>query len=68
MSAQFKVELSQLAAGAPWSEGALISFSGEGAIVHLQQDETLKHVQKAGRLLANQGLKQITLVGDTWCT
>ena len=50
MSAQFKVALSQSAAGAPWSDNALLSFNGEGATVHLQQDETLKMFKRYVRL------------------
>ncbi|MEC8324671.1 MAG: aminopeptidase PepB [Pseudomonadota bacterium] len=68
MSDLFKVQLSQDAAAAHWGEKALLSFSNDGATVHLQQEETLKNVQKAGRALANQGIKEIVLEGETWCT
>ena len=36
--------------------------------MHLSEDETLKNVQKAGRAIANQGVKAVQLSGDTWCT
>ena len=68
MSDLFYVELSQDAPAAHWGENTTVSFNENGAIVHLQQDETLKHVQKAGRQLAGQGIKQVTLTGETWCT
>ncbi|MGO2478466.1 MAG: aminopeptidase PepB, partial [Pseudoalteromonas sp.] len=49
-------------------ENASLSFTEQGAIVHLSEQETLKNVQKAARTLANQGIKNIVLAGDTWCT
>ena len=68
MSQQFLVQLSEQAAPAHWGESAAISFNEQGATVHLSETETLKNVQKAGRAVANQGVKAVTLVGETWCT
>ncbi len=68
MSDKFIVQLSQSPAPAQWGEHALLSYDGLGAVVHLQQQETLKNVQKAGRALANQGIKAVSLAGETWCT
>ena len=68
MSDKFIVRISEQAPTAPWSADALLSFDQLGAIVHLQQNETLKLVQKAARSLSQQGVKQVVLQGDTWCT
>jgi PepB aminopeptidase len=68
MSDKFIVRISEQAPTAPWSADALLSFDQLGAIVHLQQNETLKLVQKAARSLSQQGVKQVVLQGDAWCT
>ena len=68
MSDKFIVRISEHTPTAPWSTDALLSFDQLGAIVHLQQNETLKLVQKAARSLSQQGIKQVALQGDTWCT
>ncbi|MCG7543563.1 aminopeptidase PepB [Pseudoalteromonas sp. MM17-2] len=68
MSQQFLVHLSEQAAPSHWGEYASVSFNEQGATVHLSEDETLKNVQKAGRAIANQGVKAVQLSGDTWCT
>ena len=68
MSDKFIVRISEQTPTAPWSTDALLSFDQLGAIVHLQQNETLKLVQKAARSLSQQGIKQVALQGDAWCT
>lgn len=68
MSQSFVVQLSEQRAPAQWGDAALLSFNEQGAVVHLSEHETLKNVQKAGRAVANQGLKAVTLSGDAWCT
>ncbi|MGO2011699.1 MAG: aminopeptidase PepB [Pseudoalteromonas sp.] len=68
MSEKLVVQLSEQAAAAHWGENASLSFTEQGATVHLSEQETLKNVQKAARTLANQGIKNIVLAGDTWCT
>ena len=68
MSDKFIVRISEQVPTAPWSADALLSFDQLGAIVHLQQNETLKLVQKAARSLSQQGVKQVILQGDAWCT
>lgn len=68
MSEKFVVQLSEQAAAAHWGDNASLSFTEQGATVHLSEQETLKNVQKAARTLANQGIKNIVLAGDTWCT
>ncbi len=68
MSQQFLVQLSEQAAPGHWGEAANLSFNEQGAIVHLSETDTLVNVQKAGRAIANQGVKAVTLTGDAWCT
>ncbi|RZQ54096.1 aminopeptidase PepB [Pseudoalteromonas phenolica] len=68
MSDKFIVRISEQAPTAPWSADALLSFDQLGAIVHLQQNETLKLVQKAARSLSQQGIKQVVLQSEAWCT
>ncbi len=68
MSEKFVVQLSEQAAPSHWGEKAALSFNEQGATVHLFEQETLKNVQKAARTIASQGVKQVELAGDTWCT
>ncbi len=68
MSEKFVVQLSEQAAPSHWGENAALSFNEQGATVHLFEQETLKNVQKAARTIASQGVKQVELAGDTWCT
>ena len=68
MSEKFVVQLSEQAAPSHWGENAALSFNEQGATVHLSEQETLKNVQKAARTIASQGVKQVELAGDTWCT
>ncbi|MBS3798349.1 MULTISPECIES: aminopeptidase PepB [unclassified Pseudoalteromonas] len=68
MSQQFLVQLSEQAAPGHWGEAANLSFNEQGATVHLSETDTLINVQKAGRAVANQGVKAVTLTGDAWCT
>ena len=68
MSEKFVVQLSEQSAPGHWGESASLSFNEHGATVHLSEQETLKNVQKAARTIASQGVKQVELAGDTWCT
>ncbi|WP_394192384.1 aminopeptidase PepB [Pseudoalteromonas atlantica] len=68
MSEKFVVQLSEQAAASHWGENATLSFNEQGATVHLAEQETLKNVQKAARTIANQGVKNVVLAGDCWCT
>ncbi|MCG7542365.1 aminopeptidase PepB [Pseudoalteromonas sp. OF7H-1] len=68
MSEKFIVRLSEDAKPEYLSVGAALSFEKDGAFIHLQQDETLKNIQKAARSIAQQGIKQVHLEGDLWCT
>ncbi|TMO68493.1 aminopeptidase PepB [Pseudoalteromonas aurantia] len=68
MSDKFTVRLSEQAAASHWGQGTGLSFSEDGATIHLQENETLKNIQKAARSIAQQGIKSVSLSGDTWCT
>ncbi|WP_042148070.1 MULTISPECIES: aminopeptidase PepB [unclassified Pseudoalteromonas] len=67
MSEKMIVRLIEQAPAAHWGNVNL-SFDNDGALVHLSESETLKHVQKAARSLAGQGIKEVSLEGDAWCT
>lgn len=67
MSEKMIVRLTEQAPAAHWGNVNL-SFDNDGALVHLSESETLKHVQKAARSLAGQGIKEVSLEGDAWCT
>ena len=68
MSDKFIVRLSEEAKPAYLASGAALSFEKDGAVIHLEQDETLKNIQKAARAIAQQGVKQVQLDGELWCT
>ena len=68
MSAIMKVLLTDHAAEAQWGDKAFLSFNQGGAVVHLTGDESecLRVIQRAGRRLDAQGVKQVALVGSDW--
>jgi len=67
MSEKMIVRLTEQAPAAHWGNVNL-SFDNDGALVHLSENETLKHVQKAARSLAGQGINEVSLEGEIWCT
>ena len=68
MSDKFIVRISEQAPVLPWSKEALLSFNEAGATVHVQENDTLKFVQKAARSLSQNGIKDVHLQGESWCT
>ncbi|MGF1730294.1 aminopeptidase PepB [Photobacterium kasasachensis] len=66
MSANMFVFLSQEVADEKWGKNALVTFEAEGAKVHLAAENPLAAIQRAGRKLDAQGIKQVTLAGDEW--
>jgi PepB aminopeptidase len=68
MSAIMKIMLSDHAADAQWGEKALISFNQSGTAIHIEGSEAdcLRLIQRAGRRLDSQGIKQVALVGSDW--
>lgn len=66
---QMYVSLSFQEAPSKWGEGAKLSFTSDGAIIHLvnqSQDEQLRTVQKMARKLSGQGISDIQLAGGSW--
>lgn len=66
MSAKMIVQLSREAADEKWGSNALVTFVGEGALVHLNDDNLLDTIQRAGRKLDGMGIKQVQLTGEGW--
>ena len=68
MSAIMKVHLTDQPAEALWGDKALLSFTQQGAQIHLTADagETLRLIQRAARRLDSQGIKQVALSGAGW--
>ena len=66
MSANMFVFLSQEVADEKWGKNAIVTFEAEGAKVHLTAENPLAAIQRAGRKLDAQGIKQVTLAGDEW--
>ncbi|MFM2485011.1 aminopeptidase PepB [Celerinatantimonas yamalensis] len=66
---QMYVSLSHQAAASKWGEGATLSFTSDGAIIHLLSEhlgDQLRTVQKMARKLSNQGISAIQLAGGSW--
>ena len=70
MADMMKVGLSTQAAAAHWGEGALLSFNGDEATIHLGalsvEKEVLRAVQRAARRLESSGIKRVALAGEGW--
>ncbi len=66
MSANMFIFLSQEPADEKWGKNALVTFEAKGTIVHLTDETPLAAIQRAGRKLDAQGIKQVTLAGDDW--
>ncbi len=66
MSTQMSVFISQEPAQPQWGEKALLSFSEQGATIHLGQSHDLGAIQRAARKLDLQGLKAVLLDGEGW--
>ncbi|MED7773014.1 aminopeptidase PepB [Aeromonas dhakensis] len=70
MADMMNVRLSSQAAAAHWGEGALLSFNGDEAHLHLgsggQEKEALRAIQRAARRLESSGIKRVKLVGEGW--
>ncbi|WP_086982300.1 aminopeptidase PepB [Vibrio aphrogenes] len=65
MSTSMSVTISREAAQSQWGENALLSFSTEGAIIHLSSPSS-DIVQRAARKLDAQGIKSVELNGEGW--
>lgn len=65
-SSVMPIRLSQQAAEARWGENALISSDSQGITVHLTGNDPLGQIQRAGRKIDGQGIRQVSLAGDDW--
>nr|WP_199611931.1 aminopeptidase PepB [Flocculibacter collagenilyticus] len=63
-----QVTLSTEKAPSQWGESAVLSNNGEQVVVHSHGDYPLQAIQRAARMLDNQGLSTIQLTGDNWAT
>ncbi|HCH00970.1 MAG TPA: aminopeptidase PepB [Vibrio sp.] len=66
MSTQLSVSITREAAPSQWGEKALLSFSADGAIVHLPSASDFDSAQRAARKLDSQGIKHVELTGEDW--
>ncbi|GAA4895221.1 aminopeptidase PepB [Ferrimonas pelagia] len=65
MSEILNVVLSDQPAPAQWGKSK-ISFSGEGACIHLSEGEPARIIQSAARKLTGQGIRDVALSGEGW--
>lgn len=59
------VALTKDAPAAHWGK-ADVTYTAEGALVHLSGGDELRQIQMAARKLRNQGLSNVTLSGSLW--
>lgn len=66
MSTQMSVFISTDSAQPQWGEGALLSYTEQGATIHLKGENDLIAIQRAARKFDGQGLRQVVLAGEGW--
>ncbi|WP_105903364.1 aminopeptidase PepB [Vibrio gangliei] len=67
MSTSMSVIISRESAPSQWGENALLSFSTDGAVVHLNPKSiAVDSIQRAARKLDSQGIKSAQLTGEGW--
>ncbi len=66
MSTNMSVFISREAAQPQWGEKAILSFTENGATIHLGEGHDLGAVQRAARKLDSQGIKSLELQGEGW--
>ncbi len=66
MSTQMSVFISLETAQPQWGEKALLSFSEQGATIHLGHSHDLGAIQRAARKLDSQGIRTVFLDGEGW--
>ncbi|MBX4181016.1 aminopeptidase PepB [Sodalis sp. CWE] len=49
-----------------WGEKALLSTNKHVMTIHLIDNDPLIAIQKAGRIISKQGIREIALIGDAW--
>ncbi len=65
MSQSMKIVLTHEAPAAHWGK-ADVTYNAEQAQIHLQGNDVLRQIQMAARKLRNQGINQVSLVGEGW--
>lgn len=60
------IMLSNEPAAACWGEKALISTSETGMTIHLTEENRLGTIQRGGRKVDSQGIRNVALVGEGW--
>jgi len=65
MTELMKVSLSKEAPAAHWGK-ADVTFQNDQAVIHLQDGDELRQIQKAARKLRSQGIASLSLEGELW--
>ncbi|MGL4836688.1 MAG: aminopeptidase PepB [Shewanella sp.] len=65
MTDAMPVQLTQQAPAAPWGK-ADVTFTAEGAHIHLTAADDLRQIQMAARKLRSQGVNHVVLTGPLW--
>ncbi len=60
------ITLSYQPANPCWGEKALMSSGEQGITIHLKSNGKLEAIQRAGRKIEGQGIRNIALVGEDW--
>ena len=63
-----KVFLTSEKAGGFYQKGSVLTFSGEGAVIHASPFTYLRDIQRGARKLAVFGADSAELTGDEWST
>ncbi|GAA5445897.1 peptidase B [Microbulbifer sp. NBRC 101763] len=68
MTKAMRVQLVEGKAGDPWSDSALLSFTGGDAFIHIgaTNGASLVAAQRAARRLDGMGVTEVALSGDGW--
>lgn len=60
----FSLALTKLPPSGAWSAHALVSYEQSGALIHIDDDLSLRKIRKAARQLDANSLSSIRLTGD----
>jgi len=68
LNSKFTVTLSTHIAPKKWGKASLVSFSDDGATIHMahQDSAPLRSLQRAARILNTLGIPQVHLTGEHW--
>lgn len=65
-TSHMSLRLSHQPADARWGENALISCDDQGMILHITGSDSSGQIQRAGRKIDAQGIRQVALTGEGW--